>query len=83
MRALEQSEDFDDARRAIRRQRQLIAQLKELELTLKGGLDEVRRRALSATGNDATPPEYRLQVEEYFRDLSRARTSRRKFSGAD
>ena len=83
MRALEQSEDFDDARRAIRRQRQLIAQLKELELALKGDLDEVRRHTLAATGNDVTPPEYRLQVEEYFRDLSRAQSSRRKFSGAD
>ncbi len=83
MRALEQSEDFGDARRAMQRQRQLIAQLKELELGLKGGLEEVRPRVLAATGNDVTPPEYRLQVEEYFRDLSRAESSRRKFSGAD
>jgi hypothetical protein len=83
MRALERSEDFGDARRTLQRQRQLIAQLKELELALKGGLEEVRPRVMAATGNDVTPPQYRLQVEEYFRDLSRAESRRRKFSGVD
>ena len=35
MRAFEEGEGFDDPQRAVQRQRQLIAELKELELLLK------------------------------------------------
>ena len=72
MRALEQSEDFDDARRTMQRQRQLIAHLKELELALKGDPGEAQSSAVPAIGIDTVPRDYRRQVEEYFRDLSRA-----------
>ncbi|MEE9480840.1 MAG: hypothetical protein V3V34_09920, partial [Kiloniellales bacterium] len=72
MRALEQSEDFNDARRTMQRQRQLIAHLKELELALKGDPGEAQSSAVPAIGIDTVPRDYRRQVEEYFRDLSRA-----------
>ena len=77
MRDIERNEDFDDAQSAMRRQRKLIARLKELELRLKGDPSEEKTRALLLTGNDAVPPEYRSRVEEYFRDLSRAGGARR------
>jgi hypothetical protein len=71
MRELERSGIFADTQRALQRQRQLIAQLKELELRLGSDPDKTETRALPDTGNDAVPPEYRPQVEEYFRELSR------------
>ena len=77
MRAFEQSEAFSDPQRAIERQRQLIARLKELELLLKREEDEKRTGALPLPGNDSVSPAYRAEVEEYFRSLSRTDTSRR------
>ncbi len=77
MRDIEQNEDFDNAQRAMRRQRKLIARLKELELRLEGDASESNPPALLLTGNDAVPPQYRSRVEEYFRDLSRADGARR------
>jgi hypothetical protein len=71
MREIEQSEDFDDPQRALQRQRQLIAQLKELEMRLKGDSSVAESRSLQVTGNDSVPPQYRPKVEEYFRELSR------------
>ncbi|MEE9147886.1 MAG: hypothetical protein V3U27_10890, partial [Candidatus Tectomicrobia bacterium] len=62
----------DDARRTMQRQRQLIAHLKELELALKGDPGEAQSSAVPAIGIDTVPRDYRRQVEEYFRDLSRA-----------
>jgi hypothetical protein len=77
MRKFEQNEGFDDPQRAMERQRQLIAQLKELELRLNSDLDQPETDALPLTGNDSVSPEYRPQVEEYFRNLSRAESSPR------
>jgi molybdenum-dependent DNA-binding transcriptional regulator ModE len=78
MRDIEQGEDFNDPQRALLRQRQLIAQLKELELRLKSDASEGEQRTLLLSGNDDVPPGYRPQVEEYFRELSRADTARRR-----
>ncbi len=72
MRAFEEGEGFDDPQRAVQRQRQLIAELKELELLLKESAGESAPRALPSTGGDTAPREYRDQVDEYFRELSRA-----------
>jgi hypothetical protein len=72
MRAMEQNRAFDDPQRAVQRQRQLIAQLKELEMRLNGEAENEKTRALLLTGDDAVPSQYRLQVDEYFRELSRA-----------
>ena len=72
MRAMEQNGAFDDPQRAVQRQRQLIAQLKELEMRLNGEAENEETRALLLTGDDAVPSQYRLQVDEYFRELSRA-----------
>jgi hypothetical protein len=77
MREIEQREDFNDPQQAMHRQRQLIAELKELELRLKNASKEAENRSLLLTGNDSVPPQYRPQVEEYFRELSRADTARR------
>jgi hypothetical protein len=77
MRDIERDEDFDNAQSAMRRQRKLIARLKELELRLKGDASEADTPALLLTGNDAVPPQYRSRIEEYFRDLSRADGARR------
>jgi hypothetical protein len=77
MREIEQNEDFDDPQRSMERQRKLIAQLKELELRLKSDQDQTQIEALPLTGDDSVSPEYRRQVEEYFRNLSRADTSSR------
>jgi len=78
MREIEQKADFnDDTEGAMQRQRQLIAQLKELELRLKSDAQETDSPELPLTGNDTVPPEYRSQVEEYFRELSRSDTTRR------
>jgi len=71
MRAIEQNGEFDDPQRAMRRQRQLIANLKELELRLKGEPGKANARTLRLGGDDGVPPRYRPQVEEYFRELSR------------
>jgi uncharacterized membrane protein YccC len=78
MRAFEAGEGLDDPQRAVQRQRQLIAELKELELRLKDGTGETEARALPSTGGDAMPREYRNQVEEYFRELSRADANRQR-----
>jgi hypothetical protein len=78
MRAFEQGEGFDDPRRAMQRQRQLIAELKELELRLKDSGEATESRALPSAGGDTMPREYRSQVEEYFRELSRADASRQR-----
>ena len=78
MRDIEQGEDFTDPQRALLRQRQLIAQLKELELELKSDGPEGEQRTLLLSGNDEVPPRYRPQVEEYFRELSRNDTARRR-----
>jgi hypothetical protein len=77
MHAIEQNEDFDDPQRAMQRQQHLIAQLKELELRLKSEQEKKETAALPLTGNDSVPPKYRPQVEEYFRNLSRAESSSR------
>ncbi len=77
MRAMEQSEDFTDPQRSVQRQRQLIAELKELELRLKRDSENTPERSLILSGNDNVAPQYRPQVEEYFRELSRADTARR------
>ena len=77
MRAMEQSEDFSDPQRSLLRQRQLIAELKELELRLKRDSGKTPERSLILSGNDSIPPQYRPQVEEYFRELSRTDTARR------
>jgi hypothetical protein len=74
MRTIEQNGEFDDPQRAIRRQRQLIARLKELELRLTGEPDETKSRTLRLSGEDSVPRQYRPQVEEYFRELSRSDT---------
>ena len=76
MREMAQSENFDDAQRAMQRQRQFIARLKELELELKSDSDKTETRALPLTGNDTAPREYRSQVEEYFRELGRTNSAR-------
>ena len=72
MRAMEQNGAFDDPQRAVQRQRQLIARLKELEMRLNSDAENERTPALPLTGEDAVPSQYRLQVDEYFRALSRA-----------
>ena len=71
MRAMEQNGEFDDPQRAMQRQRQLIARLKELELRLTGEPDDAKTRALHLSGDDSAPSQYRHQIEEYFRELSR------------
>ena len=78
MRAFEQGEDFDDPERAMLRQRQLIAELKELELRLKESAESADTHALPSAGSDAMPREYRGQVEEYFRELSRSDATRQR-----
>ena len=72
MRTMEQSSAFDDPQRGVQRQRRLIAQLKELEMRLNGEAENEETRALLLSGDDAVPSQYRLQVDEYFRELSRA-----------
>jgi len=72
MRAMEQNGAFDDPQRAVQRQRRLIAQLKELEMRLNSEAENEETRALLLSGDDAVPSQYRLQVDEYFRELSRA-----------
>jgi hypothetical protein len=62
----------------MQRQRQLIAELKELELRLKDSGEATESRALPSAGGDTMPREYRSQVEEYFRELSRADASRQR-----
>ena len=42
-----------------------------LDICAEQGI-ETESRALPSTGSEATPREYRSQVEEYFRELSRA-----------
>jgi hypothetical protein len=74
MRAIEQNGEFDDPQLAMQRQRQLIARLKELELRLTGEPDETNTRTLHLSGDGSVPPQYRPQVEEYFRELSRSDT---------
>jgi hypothetical protein len=73
MREIEQDSAFDD----LQRQRQLIAGLKELEMRLHGDWDEEETRALLLPAQDSVPSQYRLQVDEYFRGLSRADSSAR------
>ena len=77
MHAIEQNEDFENPQRAMQRQQHLIARLKELELRLKSDQDSHKTDALPLTGNENVSPQYRSQVEEYFRSLSRAGTSTR------
>jgi hypothetical protein len=50
MRAIEQNAELDDPQRAMQRQRQLIARLKELELRLTGKPDETKSRTLRLSG---------------------------------
>ncbi len=83
MREIEQNESFEDPQRVLQRQRQLIAKLKELELALKSESDEAKASALPLTGDDAVPRKYRSQVEEYFRQLSRAGATGPAVAGAD
>jgi len=71
MRAMEQNGAFDDPQRAVQRQRQLIARLKEIEMGLNSEGEEEQTPALPLAGDDAVPSQYRLQVDEYFRELSR------------
>ncbi len=72
MRELEDAEIYRDPQRALRRQRELIADLKVLELRLRNNAEKSESRTLPSTGNDSVPPNYRELVEEYFRTLSRA-----------
>ena len=83
MHAIESSEDFTDPQRSVQRQRELIAELKELELALRSHTQSAQSRALPLAGNDTVPQRYRDSVEEYFRELSRAEPSGGRFSGAD
>jgi len=56
----------------VQRQRLLIARLKELEMRLNSEGETEETPALPLAGDDAVPSQYRLQVDEYFRELSRA-----------
>jgi len=84
MHAIEGSDDFSDPQRSVQRQRELIAELKELELALRRQAEGApAARALPLAGNDAVPERYQDSVEEYFRELARTRRSGGRFSGAD
>ncbi len=72
MRELEDSDTYKDPQRALQRQRELIAGLKELEFRLRQNVEEPESRTLPLSGRDAVPSSYRDLVEEYFRTLSRS-----------
>ena len=73
MRDLGMSDTYEDARSAIRLQRELLQGLKEFEYRLRRALTGPDAERLEQVGSDKVPPEYRDLVEEYYRALAGGR----------
>lgn len=73
MRALENADAYRDPQRALQRQRTLIAELKALEFRLRQDPEQAVENSMPASGDDTVAPAYQPLVDEYYRELSRAR----------